>query len=116
MGGDYGALAIDSKTGVASASGDVSALNSLAAFGRTMLAAVGVAAGSREDERAQAVVRETMGWSKADVFAVLLEPAAVVAKALDHISRIGRRAAWRPATVLVTGAGPIGLLAALLGR
>ena len=47
---------------------------------------------------------------------VLLEPAAVVAKALDHISRIGRRAAWRPATVLVTGAGPIGLLAALLGR
>ena len=47
---------------------------------------------------------------------VLLEPAAVVAKALDHISRIGRRAAWRPATFLVTGAGPIGLLAALLGR
>ena len=31
---------------------------------------------------------------------VLLEPAAVVAKALDHISRIGRRAAWRPATEL----------------
>jgi phosphonatase-like hydrolase len=42
------------------------------------LAAVGVAAGSREDERAQAVVRETMGWSKADVFAVLLEPAAAL--------------------------------------
>ena len=47
---------------------------------------------------------------------VLLEPATVVAKAWDHISRIGRRAAWQPATVLVTGAGPIGLLAALLGR
>jgi hypothetical protein len=27
------------------------------------LAAVGVAPGSGEDERAQAVVRETMGWS-----------------------------------------------------
>lgn len=47
---------------------------------------------------------------------VLLEPATVVAKAWEHISRIGSRAAWQPATVLVTGAGPIGLLAALLGR
>jgi len=42
LGTDYGALAIDSKSGAASASGDVSALNSLAAFGQTMLAAVGV--------------------------------------------------------------------------
>jgi phosphoglycolate phosphatase len=40
------------------------------------LAAAGVAPGSGEDERAQAFVRETMGWSKADVFAALLEPAA----------------------------------------
>jgi len=49
--------------------------------------------------------------------AVLVEPASVVAKAWDHAERIGRRsAAWRPATALVTGAGPIGLLAALLGR
>lgn len=47
---------------------------------------------------------------------VLLEPATVLAKAWEHISRIGRRATWQPATVLVTGAGPIGLLAALLGR
>lgn len=46
---------------------------------------------------------------------VLLEPASVVAKAWDHIDRIGKRAEWRPQTVLVTGAGPIGLLAALLG-
>jgi threonine dehydrogenase-like Zn-dependent dehydrogenase len=46
---------------------------------------------------------------------VLLEPASVVAKAWDHIERIGRRAEWRPQHVLVTGAGPIGLLAALLG-
>ncbi len=45
---------------------------------------------------------------------VLLEPATVVAKAWDHIERIGRRATWAPNTVLITGAGPIGLLAALL--
>jgi threonine dehydrogenase-like Zn-dependent dehydrogenase len=45
---------------------------------------------------------------------VLLEPASVVAKAWDHIERIGNRAAWAPRTVLVTGAGPIGLLSALL--
>ncbi len=47
--------------------------------------------------------------------AVLLEPASVVAKAWEHIERIGRRAVWEPRSVLVTGAGPIGLLAALLG-
>jgi threonine dehydrogenase-like Zn-dependent dehydrogenase len=46
---------------------------------------------------------------------VLLEPASVVAKAWEHIERIGRRAAWQPRRVLVTGAGPIGLLAGLLG-
>ncbi|HVE47299.1 MAG TPA: glucose 1-dehydrogenase, partial [Acidimicrobiales bacterium] len=47
---------------------------------------------------------------------VLLEPASVVAKAWDHIGRIGARsAAWEPHTVLICGAGPIGLLAALLG-
>ncbi|MDP9035223.1 MAG: glucose 1-dehydrogenase [Myxococcota bacterium] len=45
----------------------------------------------------------------------LLEPASVVAKAWEHIERIGQRARWAPARVLVTGAGPIGLLAALLG-
>jgi len=46
-----------------------------AAF-RAALAAVGVAPGSSEDERARAVVRDTMGWSKSDVFAVFLEAAA----------------------------------------
>ncbi|MBT2321544.1 glucose 1-dehydrogenase [Variovorax paradoxus] len=47
---------------------------------------------------------------------VLLEPASIVTKAWEHAERIGRRsAAWQPRTVLVTGAGPIGLLAALLG-
>lgn len=50
------------------------------------------------------------------VAAVLVEPASVVAKAWEHIERIGSRAAaWAPRSVLVTGAGPIGLLAALLG-
>lgn len=46
---------------------------------------------------------------------VLLEPTSVVAKAWDHIERIGHRAAYEPRTALITGAGPIGLLAALLG-
>ena len=46
---------------------------------------------------------------------VLMEPASVVAKAWEQIERIGRRAWFEPRTVLVTGAGPIGLLAALLG-
>jgi threonine dehydrogenase-like Zn-dependent dehydrogenase len=45
---------------------------------------------------------------------VLLEPTSVVAKAWDHIERIGQRASWSPKKVLITGAGPIGLLAALL--
>lgn len=50
-------------------------------------------------------------------FGVLVEPASVVAKAWDHAERIGgRSAAWRPHSLLVTGAGPIGLLAALMGR
>src|SRR5919204_6091056 len=39
---------------------------------------------------------------------VLLEPTTVVAKAWEHIERIGRRALWEPRRVLVTGAGPIG--------
>ncbi|TYC06968.1 alcohol dehydrogenase catalytic domain-containing protein [Micromonospora sp. WP24] len=45
---------------------------------------------------------------------MLLEPTSIVAKAWDHIERIGQRAVWQPRVVLVTGAGPIGLLAALL--
>jgi len=48
--------------------------------------------------------------------AVLLEPTSIVAKAWDHADRIGRRAHfWQPRTVCVTGSGPIGLLAALIG-
>ncbi|GIH95666.1 glucose 1-dehydrogenase [Planobispora siamensis] len=46
---------------------------------------------------------------------VLMEPATIVAKAWEQIERIGARAWFAPERVLVTGAGPIGLLAALLG-
>ncbi len=47
--------------------------------------------------------------------AVLLEPTSVVAKAWEHVERIGHRAVWEPRQVVITGAGPVGLLAALLG-
>jgi threonine dehydrogenase-like Zn-dependent dehydrogenase len=47
---------------------------------------------------------------------VLIEPTTVVAKAWEQIAAVGQRAFWEPRTVLVTGAGPIGLLAALLGK
>ena len=50
------------------------------------------------------------------LLAVLLEPTSVVAKAWEQIVAVGQRAFWEPRTVLVTGAGPIGLLAALLGK
>jgi threonine dehydrogenase-like Zn-dependent dehydrogenase len=45
---------------------------------------------------------------------VLLEPTTVVAKAWEHIAAIGRRSFWEPSTIVVVGAGPIGLLAALI--
>jgi glucose 1-dehydrogenase len=50
------------------------------------------------------------------ILGVLLEPTTVVAKAWEQVAAVGQRAFWEPRTVLVTGAGPIGLLAALLGR
>jgi len=47
---------------------------------------------------------------------VLLEPASILAKAWEQTGRIGHRSrSWRPQTLLVTGAGPIGLLAAMMG-
>lgn len=49
-----------------------------------------------------------------DRVGVLLEPASVVAKAWEQIERIGQRAYFQPRKVLVTGAGPIGLLAAMM--
>jgi threonine dehydrogenase-like Zn-dependent dehydrogenase len=44
-----------------------------------------------------------------------MEPTTIVAKAWDQIARIGARAFFEPRRALVTGAGPIGLLAAMLG-
>jgi glucose 1-dehydrogenase len=49
------------------------------------------------------------------ILGVLLEPTSVVAKAWEEVDRVGGRAHWDPKTVLITGAGPIGLLAALIG-
>lgn len=45
---------------------------------------------------------------------MLVEPASVLAKAWEHVEAIGRRAHWEPRRALITGAGPIGLLAALM--
>jgi glucose 1-dehydrogenase len=47
---------------------------------------------------------------------VLLEPTTVVAKAWEQVVAVGQRAFWEPRTVLVTGAGPIGLLGAMIAR
>jgi threonine dehydrogenase-like Zn-dependent dehydrogenase len=52
---------------------------------------------------------------KVGALGVLLEPTSVVAKAWEQVERVGGRAHWEPHTAVVTGAGPIGLLAALLG-
>ena len=49
--------------------------------------------------------------------AVLTEPTTVVAKAWDHADHIVQRArSAKPHKLLVTGAGPVGFLAALLGK
>jgi glucose 1-dehydrogenase len=47
---------------------------------------------------------------------VLTEPSSILAKAWEQIDRIGSRACNVRERVLVTGAGPIGLLAALMGK
>jgi glucose 1-dehydrogenase len=47
---------------------------------------------------------------------VLLEPTTVVTKALEQVAAVSDRGFWEPRTALVTGAGPIGLLAAMLLR
>jgi glucose 1-dehydrogenase len=46
---------------------------------------------------------------------VLLEPASVLAKAWEQVDRISQRAFFLRRHALITGAGPIGLLACLLG-
>ena len=48
------------------------------------------------------------------VLGVLMEPTTVVVKAWEQIIAIGQRTFWDPQTVLIVGAGPIGLLAALI--
>jgi threonine dehydrogenase-like Zn-dependent dehydrogenase len=50
-----------------------------------------------------------------DELGVLVEPASILAKAWQHIDRIRARACAAHERVLVTGAGPIGLLATLMG-
>jgi threonine dehydrogenase-like Zn-dependent dehydrogenase len=69
----------------------------------------------RERYRAEPDALVVVDPSLGDV-AVLLEPTSVVAKAWDQVDKIGNRAPWEPQTVVVTGAGPIGLLAALIGK
>ena len=47
---------------------------------------------------------------------VLLEPASVLAKAWDQVDQISKRAFFASSRALITGAGPIGLMACLLCR
>lgn len=49
------------------------------------------------------------------ILGVLLEPTTVVTKAWELVLAMRARAFWVPHQALVTGAGPIGLLAALIG-
>jgi threonine dehydrogenase-like Zn-dependent dehydrogenase len=45
---------------------------------------------------------------------MLLEPTSVVAKAWEQVERVGQRSWFAPRRALITGAGPIGLLARLI--
>ncbi|TCC36022.1 glucose 1-dehydrogenase [Kribbella speibonae] len=47
---------------------------------------------------------------------VLVEPASILTKAWEQVDQVGARSWFSPQHVLVTGAGPIGLLAALIAR
>lgn len=47
---------------------------------------------------------------------VLVEPASILTKAWDQVDQVGARSWYSPEHVLVTGAGPIGLLAALIAK
>ncbi len=53
--------------------------------------------------------------SSLGLLGVLLEPTTVVTKAWELVQAMQARAFWVPKVALVTGAGPIGLLAALIG-
>ena len=69
---------------------------------------------ARELWRAEPEAMVTLDASLADV-GVLLEPTTIVAKAWEQVERIGARAFYEPHVAVVTGAGPVGLLAVLLG-
>ena len=69
---------------------------------------------ARDRYRADPQALVKLSSSMEDV-GVLLEPTTIVAKAWQHIDAIGSRAFFEPKTAVVTGAGPVGLLAALLG-
>ncbi len=47
---------------------------------------------------------------------VLVEPASVLTKSWEQIDAVGQRSWYSPEHVLITGAGPIGLLAAMVAR
>src|SRR4051812_24471703 len=49
------------------------------------------------------------------ILGILIEPASVVARAWCELDWMLTRACWKARKVLVTGGGPVGLLAALLG-
>lgn len=46
---------------------------------------------------------------------MLLEPTTIVAKAWEQVDRVGGRGWFDPRSVLIAGAGPIGLLTAMIG-
>jgi threonine dehydrogenase-like Zn-dependent dehydrogenase len=60
--------------------------------------------------------RAIVAHASLGIAAVLGEPASVVAKAWAMVDSVTRDACWTPRRALVTGAGPVGLLAALIGR
>ncbi|MFC0623020.1 glucose 1-dehydrogenase [Kribbella deserti] len=47
---------------------------------------------------------------------VLTEPASILTKAWEQVDQVGARSWFEPEHVLVTGAGPIGLMAALIAQ
>ncbi len=52
-----------------------------------------------------------------DKLGVLMEPTSIVAKAWEFVERFAKlNTYWQPKVALVTGAGPVGLLAALIGK
>lgn len=64
-----------------------------------------------EDPRYLVPVSDTLG-----PLGVLVEPTSIAEKALDQLRRAQHRLVWNPQRALVTGAGPLGLLAAALLR